>query len=533
VSRKYDIDFIKNEFAKEGYELLSTEYKNSNQKLDYICPNGHTYKSSWRDWLRGHRCAVCAGNAKYNISMIRVSFEKERYDLLSKEYKNSTQKLDYVCPKGHKHRISLRDWNRGHRCPYCAGRPIITIEEVTESFEKEGYTLLTKEYVNVGQKLYYICPEGHKYYTNWRKWNSHGYRCPYCHGNAKKTIDVVRNDVEMNGYALLTSEYINCDQKLHLVCPNGHDYIVTWDNWNHNKSRCPKCSESGTSLQELDVCNFIKSKYTGNIISNSYDIITPKELDIVIPEKKIAIEYCGLYWHSELTNKDRHYHLDKLNRTTAAGYNLVTIFEDEWINKNNIVISRISNALGINKSEKIYARQCEIREISSSTASDFCNKHHLQGYTGSKIKLGLFYKNKIVSVMTFSKLSISKGSKNKEGSWELSRFCSDIHYRVIGGASKLLSYFEKNYQWNEIISYADRRWSSGNLYEKIGFTLVGETKPNYWYFKGRDLKRIHRFALRKNSTDPKDQTEWEIRKSQGWNRIWDCGNLKYVKYKKI
>jgi hypothetical protein len=98
---------------------------------------------------------------------------------------------------------------------------------------------------------------------------------------------------------------------------------------------------------------------------------------------------------------------------------------------------------------------------------------------------------------------------------------------VLGGASKLLKYFERNYDWSKIISYADRRWSVGNVYDKLGFDLTGVTKPNYWYIK--DQKRLHRFNLRKKYEDPKNLTEWQIRQSQGWNRIWDCGNLRYEK----
>ena len=109
--------------------------------------------------------------------------------------------------------------------------------------------------------------------------------------------------------------------------------------------------------------------------------------------------------------------------------------------------------------------------------------------------------------------------------WELNRFCSHSDYNVIGIASKLLTWFKRNYSWSEVFSYADRRWSTGNLYYKIGFELVSETQPNYWYIDG--LRRIHRFNLRKTSSDPKEKPEQIIRKEQGYNRIWDCGNLKF------
>ena len=145
-----------------------------------------------------------------------------------------------------------------------------------------------------------------------------------------------------------------------------------------------------------------------------------------------------------------------------------------------------------------------------------------------KIKLGAFYNNELISVMTFGKGNISKGSKPKENVWELNRFCSNSSYHIPGIASKLLTYFKRNYQWKEIFSYADKRWSNGNLYNKIGFDLVGETGPNYWYIQNSMFKRIHRFNLRKTKDDPKNIPEWILRQSEGYFRIWDCGSLKFT-----
>jgi len=127
--------------------------------------------------------------------------------------------------------------------------------------------------------------------------------------------------------------------------------------------------------------------------------------------------------------------------------------------------------------------------------------------------------------MTFSKGNIAKGSKPKGDIWELNRFCSDYNYHIPGIASKLLTYFKRNYVWKEIFSYADRRWSTGNLYYKLGFTLDSTTRPNYWYVKG--LKRIHRFNLRKRPDEPKEIPEWVLRQSEGYVRVWDCGNYKF------
>ena len=95
-------EFVKEQFEKEGYTLLSKEYKNSRQKLEYVCPKGHTGTICWGDFQQGKRCAECSGRKRKTIEYIREQFEKEGYKLLTKEYKNCNQKLEYICPKGHR-----------------------------------------------------------------------------------------------------------------------------------------------------------------------------------------------------------------------------------------------------------------------------------------------------------------------------------------------------------------------------------------------------------------------------------------------
>jgi len=526
MSKKLTYDFVKDRLEKEGYILLTEEYINSSQKLNYICPKGHRHSISFSKWLSGRRCYYCNGKIKLTTEFVRQRLKEVGYELLS-EYKNSSSKLKYKCSNNHFGEMKWDHFRDGHRCPRCVGNKKLTYKFVKEQFEKEGYELLSKEYINTHSKLKYRCPKGHVGYIQYYNWVI-GHRCAECAGVAKKSIPFIKQEMAKDGYILKTACYENCNQKLHLICPNGHDYFVTWDNWNHSGSRCPKCKKWGTSVQELEIVKFIKD-VGFEVLEHDRSLIHPYELDIVIPAKKIAIEYCGLYWHSELAGKVRKYHLNKLDLCEREGYKLITIFEDEFVNNKDIVFSRLKNILNINNGViKIFARNCNIKEIGLDKSANFCNLYHLQGYHGSNIKLGAFYNNELVSVMTFSKPSVSKGFNNyKEGVWELSRFCSKINYHIVGIASKLLKHFERNYEYNEIFSYADRRWSVGNLYEKLGFNFIKKTQPNYWYLKGQN--RVHRFALRKTKDDPQDQTEWEIRKSQGHNRIWDCGNLKYEK----
>jgi hypothetical protein len=137
--------------------------------------------------------------------------------------------------------------------------------------------------------------------------------------------------------------------------------------------------------------------------------------------------------------------------------------------------------------------------------------------------------------MTFGNLRKNLGNNSKKGNYELLRFCNSINITVIGGASKLFKYFLSNYtDVIQIISYADRCWSNGNLYRKLGFELDSITEPNYYYII--DNIRRNRYNYRKDKLISmgydKNKSENTIMREIGYNRIYDCGSLKFIFNKK-
>lgn len=279
MPEKITYEFVKEQLEKEGYELLTKEYENCYQRLEYVCSNGHEHNIIWNSWQQGSRCPYCAGNIKLNIEFISAEFKKEGYILLIDEYINNKQKLDYICPNGHRHFTNWHNWNsNNNRCPYCADL-IVTIEDIEESFERERYILLTTKYINNSQKLEYICPKGHKHFITWKNWCK-GRRCPYCSGNAKKTIEFIRSEFEKEAYILLTIEYINSSQKLIYICPNGHEHVITWSNWQQGK-RCPYCANNGKPTIEFILSGFEKEGYT--LLTEEYKN-APQKLDCICPE---------------------------------------------------------------------------------------------------------------------------------------------------------------------------------------------------------------------------------------------------------
>lgn len=329
--KKLTIEYIKDQFEREGYELLTTEYINCRQKLDYICPEGHRHVISWNKWGEGRRCVYCFGAPKKTIEEIRKSFEGEEYKLLTTEYINAFQKLEFICPKGHKHSICWGSWQQGHRCGICGlnrcGKIFLSYKFIRDQFEKEGYRLLIEEYKNNNQRLDYICPRGHKHSISWHNWQK-GQRCFYCYGNIKPTIEFIVSEFVEEGYRLLTTEYKNAHQKLNYICSKGHKGISTWNNWK-NGHRCPYCFGS-ISNGEVEVRNFVGSlgiEISPNDRSQIFNSSTNYglELDIFMPIFKKAIEYNGEYWHQD---KDRD--LFKQQLCESKGIDLLTVWDKEW-----------------------------------------------------------------------------------------------------------------------------------------------------------------------------------------------------------
>lgn len=274
------------------------------------------------------------------------------------------------------------------------------------------------------------------------------------------------------------------------------------------------------STPEKYIREYIQQYFTTECNTRKY--LNGYEIDIYIPEKKIGIEFNGNWWHSEY-KINKKYHTNKSKNALEKGIFLYHIFEYEWNSKQEQIINQLNNLLGLN-TKKIYARKCIIREVSTQEKNIFLEKNHLQGQDKSTIKLGLFYENELVSVMTFVK---SRFDNKYE--WELSRFCSDANTSVIGGASKLFSYFVKTYKPTSIISYSNNAHTKGLIYQTLNFQFIKNTAPNYVWCSNKDV--LSRYQCQKHKLlqkGLKGKSEIEIMHSQKYYRIFDCGNKVWV-----
>ena len=271
---------------------------------------------------------------------------------------------------------------------------------------------------------------------------------------------------------------------------------------------------SGTSHAEKELKDFVLS-LCDNVEFNTRKIISPKELDIYIPDKKLAIEFNGIFLHS---TRPKNYHLEKTKACEKLGIRLIHVFENEWQTQQDIIKSIIINALG--QSEKIFARKCEIQSIDSATYKNFLIENHIQGAINSSIRLGLFYKKELVQVVGFGK------SRFKKDEYELHRMASKLNTQVIGGFSKLL----KNINF-EFISYIDKSKFTGNSYYNIGFQKLYDTPPSYSYYKKDNLRKYNRMTFQKNNLKnfanySSEKSEFQIMSEAGYLRVFDCGTTK-------
>jgi hypothetical protein len=318
-------------------------------------------------------------------------------------------------------------------------------------------------------------------------------------------------------------------------CGHEHDLKINYG----RLYKCKICYPTQplfVSKEETEVFDFINKEL--GIVSYQSDksIINPFELDIVCPEQKIAIEYCGLYWHSKNSSlKDNNYHYNKMKLCEKKGYRLITIFSDEWINQKDAVKNVLKHIFG--KTDKVvYARKCVINIIMNNEEKDFLNKNHLIKFGNqSTISYGLYNSGNLVALMSFKRYKVTKKdfiNNTIDGYyWRLERFVTD-GCSVVGGASKLLKHFIKEQQPKLIVTFADARWSQGNIYRTLGFVEDVYEQPSYEYVEHYEI-RHHKFNFRKAKLqkhfdfDVVEYTENELTNMLGYDRIYDCGKYRF------
>lgn len=504
-----------------GEKSLMTDFQRNKLSMKYKGTKNPNYGNHWDDDSKSTMSAMKKegyANGTYTPTRLGVTVSDE-----TKQKQSETMKLKYsegeIIPhlKGKTHSIDVKEKISNSVKEYAKNN-----KDVLSQRGKRAHQTCVKNGTNTKHRT------GRRHSEETRKQLS---KKLLSHNQKKseishsKLLEFITNE----GYIV---EHLDSDSKGYITficnCGSGIKHTTTRqlfhpskyvknDNW------CRFCDNTGRSKGELEIATWLTEQNV-KVLSNYRSVIYPYELDIYLPDHNVAIEFNGLYWHSELQGKDKHYHNIKRELCESNGIRLIQVFEDEWYNKSDIVKSIIRNSIH-QVDRRIFARKCKVESLDVTTARNFIDQYHIGGYHSCSIKLGLYHDDELISVMTFSKGNHSRKGKG----WEIDRYCSKAGIQVVGGASKLFKHFILDVDPSTVISYADLRYGTGNVYAKMGFTHDSDTVPNYWYFKDH-LVRYHRFTLRKGVVDGDDSnsSEWENRVKQGWNRIWDCGSRKFI-----
>lgn len=551
------------------YPSLLNEWSEANtsdstrllKNYEYLwkCPQGHDY--SLKLVLRIERelkCPYCSGRriltgfndvATTDPDIARKFSENSPYSP-TELTRGSKRKVRLLCDKEHEYEQTMKNaaiLRRG--CPYCSGyskkkgyNDLQTmLPEIAEEYSLDNiipvediWAISSEEYcINVK----WVCRKNKNHVwngvLNQRIKNKLIDFCPYCRG--------VINEVGVNDlatlYPLLKNEWSSKNEKplsdyTHQSCykaiwecEKGHE----WESYIFHRTdgggKCKQCYPN-SSNQEIEMHAFLNEFFNDSeIIVNDRKVLEGKELDFYIPSQKIAIEMNGLYWHSEVCITDKNYHYDKWKQCQEKGIQLITIWEDEWKEKQEIAKALIKSKIHTPDSERVAGRKTTVIELSLKDSRTFLAEHHIQGAVDGKYNYALMYGNEVVALMVLNK------TPNEKNSYNILRFCSSKN--IQGGFSKLLKHATRNIKGvQNFYTFSDNCKSNGNLYRINGFSLDKDLKPDYMYVKGQ--KKFHKFSYRKERfkkdetlSYKENMTEQQLAKLNNIYKIWDCGKRRW------
>lgn len=525
------IDRIKNIHGDKYGGVDDINYINIGTKIKLICPIHKDFYITPKSIFNGCGCRKCsqianANKTKYDIdAFIKKAREihGDKYDYSQSTYVNGITKLKIVCPIHGVFEQTPSKHLSGQGCPKCGHNSFMTTETLIEEARKihDGkYDYSKTEYIDYNTKICIICPEHGEFWQYPYQHIDRKNGCPKC-GNiatasklSKTREDFIKDAIKVHGdkYTFKDTIYKNSTTRIKVNCRKHGMFEILPSNLLQGYG-CPKC-RCTYSKEENEVANFIGEL---NVESEKIKLENGQELDIYIPDKKIAFEFDGLYWHCEL-KKDKYYHSKKTYYCKEQGIRLIHIFEDEWLYKRDIVKSNIRYLLHKNIN-RIYGRKCIIKVLNKDDTKCFLDKNSIKEISVPSINYGLIYDGKIVSIMSF------KNIRNK--TYELMVFCNLLNTTITGGFAKLLKSFISDFNPSCIVSYVDKRWDNGELFDDNGFKHIRDKNPDYSYIIGhkREIKTKYR---KKNLIDQgfdANKTENEIMLERGIPRIYDCGTM--------
>ena len=561
------IERVKAVHGEGRYDLSRLRYTNAFTKVMVICPKHGAWMAVPQHLAKGVGCPKCGwertGESRRLtqeefIAKVKAVHGEGRFDLSRVKYTSSTNKVKVICPKHGSWWARPSSLFRGSGCPKCGREKVSRALSMTqEEFESrvrdihgDNLDLRNARYESAKSKVEIICPKHGPWLTE-PSVLFMGCGCPKC-AIERRAITRTLCQSEFENRILSTfgsradlsmAVYKGVRERVTVRCTE-HDVVFESpaDSLFAGYWGCPSCINNGKSKGEEEVAQYIES-FGLKIERGRRDIIPPKELDIYIPEKNLAIEYNGIAFHNDKM-KPRDYHLQKYLACKANGIRLIQILDILWLTKQEQIKSLLAHALGARTNErKIDARKCEVRPVKVGELRDFFDANHIQGhvYTAS-LALGLFYEDEVVAAMTFSKGGNQRGAARvgRQGAWTLSRYATS---RVVrGGFQKLLKHGRDLIGWgHDIVSFSANDYFAGRAYEAAGFVKDAEIGPDYQVYHPRNglhhkshwQRRLIPARLAEigweGGFDPATdkRTEWEVEDEVGAVRVFDSGKRRW------
>ncbi len=531
------------------YTYEKVRYTGTRNNITITCPVHGDFTQQAAVHLRGSGCPACknfklkTAKTKLNETFVKECAETHKgyYSYEKTKYVSAVASVIITCPIHGDFTQRAATHHKGSGCSLCGElrrkqsqtKPEEEFLEEADTTHKYRYDYSKVVYVKSAAKVIIGCPV-HGDFKQLAGIHIKGAGCPICSAAARAKVQSTEAAAMFNGrgdilhrnkYDYSKVNYVGCKQKVIIICPEHGEFEQA--PYAHLKGQgCPKCSHNISQGEQL-LAEFIGEWYT--IETQNRKILERKELDIYIPEKSLAIEYNGSYFHSEQFHDNPKKHMtDKTQMCLDKGIRLIHVadYEDPIIVKKTL-----AHILGVNQ-EKYYARSCELSKKSSNDLEiqEFLDQNHLQGHLKGCVAYTLRHNNSLVAVMLFSVANSERGNTDSTR-WELRRFSSVC--QVVGGASRLLTAFVREAKTcSTLISYSDNKWFTGKMYEKLGFNLVRALGPDYRYVKGGRIQAKGKFKRsrlkRREDIDFKEEeTEVQNANRNGWYRLWDCGKKKW------
>lgn len=522
-------EFIERAKSVHGdkYDYSKTFITSMVKNTTITCPIHGDFETRAANHLLGVGCSECSGNKKLTTeSFIKKAHlvHGDRYDYSKVNYVGAKTKVVIICKEHGEFEQEPTNHLMGSGCIKCAGiHKSNTVEFVTRAKLVHGnkYDYSKVNYSTTNEKVSIICST-HGEFKQTPYGHLSGLGCKKC--GYKITADSTKISlsefieravsVHNNAYDYSLVRYDTTKDKIKIRC-NKHGVFEQECDSHLQGHGCPACG-SQMSKGEDEICNLLDSLGV-NYYRRDRTLIKPLELDIVIPDHNLAIEFNGLIWHSELYGKDKTYHINKTKLCNDAGFRLVHIWEDDWRDRKDIEIAFLRSILGKSDTKRVYARQCDVQFVENVDAKIFLEKNHIQGHVPFSKAVGLYHHNELVALTTFTK---------RNDDYELTRHVTSCN--VIGSLGKAVKFFGE-----DVYTFCDNTRFTGESYIKAGFIKFDKIAPDYKYLVNNT--REHKFLWRREAIRRKrpdvysdDLSEREMMLKAEYPRIWDCGKTRYV-----